>query len=158
MQRTPEFTSPQRRSFRNSVGTWLVLYFWVSTWDLKLEGLCLAVCYLFKKLKPVFASLEFQKRGYTFVIRLYLGTETVSCWLWMARMDMHRNLTKLSQHFQVITYGMPSKITKENIVVSAPCWWNLFDIFVITVLYRGILCLDKEIIIRFQETAHLPLP
>ena len=52
-----------------------------STWDLKLEELCLAVCYLsFKTLIPVFASLEFQKQGYTFVIRLYLGTETVSWW------------------------------------------------------------------------------
>ena len=108
-----------------------------STWDLKLEGLCLAVCYHFKKLKPVFASLEFQKQGHTFVIRLYLGTETVSCWLWMARMDMHWNLTKLSQHFQVLTYGMPSKITKQNVVVSAP-WWNLFDIFVITL--QGHFC------------------
>ena len=48
-----------------------------STWDLKLEGL--RRCFLpFKKLKPVFASLEFQKQGYTFVIRLYLGIETVS--------------------------------------------------------------------------------
>ena len=39
-------------------------------------------------------------------------------WTWQS----WANIFKL-----ILTYGMPSKITKQNFAVSAT-WWNLFDI------------------------------
>ena len=54
-------------------------------------------------------------------LRLYLGTETISCRLCqrMARMDMDCNLKKLGQRFTKCN-AMPTKIAQKIIMVSAP--------------------------------------
>ena len=69
-----------------------------------LNKLCRNIWFLFKKLKRVFASIEFQNLTVQFVIKgLYLNIETVSCRLMqrMAKMEIRSNLKKMGQLFQL---------------------------------------------------------
>ena len=57
-----------------------------------LKGLHHAICYIFSKLRRVFASFEFQKGTILlFKTTRYVGVETVSCCLFprMTGMEMH---------------------------------------------------------------------
>ena len=95
-----------------------------------------AICYLFIKLKGVFASiLNSENNGPVSFVRClrpsHVSIETVSCslFLWMARMDMVRGLKheKFGSMFSSLN-ATPAMITGKIIMVIAP-WWNLFDIF-----------------------------
>ena len=87
--------------------------------------ICHAICYLYKKLTHVFAWAQI------YYLRPYLGTEIILCHLslQMAWMDKVWNLKKLGQLFHVFRLCLQK--SPKYFMVSAP-WWNLIDIFVIT--------------------------